>query len=88
MNAGIGIDGKGFFQFKGENVSVLTNSKDWHLGETEDSSRIWWRNSIGHYNTFKKPLSDAVFSKLITNLKFNNIPGRKLWDIALGEIYR
>jgi len=27
MNAGIGIDGKGFFQFKGENVSVLTNSR-------------------------------------------------------------
>ncbi len=68
MNAGIGIDGKGFFQFKGENVSVLTNSKDWHLGETVDSSRIWWRNSIGHFNTFKKPISDAIFSKLITNL--------------------
>ena len=68
MNGGVGIDGKGFFQFQGENLSILTNTEDWHLDQTIDSPRTWWRNFPEPFNTFKKPVSDAVFIKLTSKL--------------------
>ena len=68
MNGGVGIDGKGFFQFQGENLSLVTNTGDWHLDETIVSSRMWWRDFPETFNTFKKPVSDAIYFKLITKL--------------------
>jgi hypothetical protein len=68
MNGGVGIDGKGFFQFQGDNLSLVTNTGDWHLDETIVSSRMWWQNFPATFNTFKKPVSDAIYFKLIAKL--------------------
>jgi|TARA_B110000503_G_scaffold142188_1_gene238196 hypothetical protein len=69
MHSGVGMDGKSYFVFEGENLSIKTNSEEWHLEKKDGPTRIWWRNIPSEIIAFKKSLHDGIFPQLSNELE-------------------
>jgi len=69
MHSGVGMDGKSYFVFEGENLSIKTNSEEWHLEKKDGPTRIWWRNLPSELIAFKKSLQDGIFPQLSNELE-------------------
>ena len=69
MHSGVGMDGKGYFVFEGENLSIKTNNNKWRLEKNNSLSRIWWSNSPCNLVAFKKSLNDNILPNLSVELE-------------------